>query len=226
LRIPKPSPEELLQKFEELDKSKARTAHHYRRTPQTVHRWLRELNAVPELPSDAADKIRYDAFVEKRERQLKDDEEPEVTAGVYEEKSLLPGVGFKPPKLLDEDCAAFDRLSPRQQKAVTLLGSSQPEHIALTNEELCEELKIAVVTLQTWKKNPIFQSALKEYSVPEFQSEALSSLQRRLLTLTRTQKDRPEDRRLLAQITGLVDGDGVTANVQVNLATDLGKRWQ
>jgi hypothetical protein len=182
---------------------------------------------VPELPSDAADKIRYDTFTEKREREAKADEEPEVVAGVYEEKALLPGVGFKPPKLLDnDDSAAFDRLSPRQQKAVTLLGSSQPEHIALTNEEICSELKIAAVTLQAWRKNPVFQSALKEYSVPEFQSEALSSLQRRLLTLTRTQKDRPEDRRLLAQITGLVDGDGVTANVQVNLATDLGKRWQ
>ena len=122
----------------------------------------------------------------------------------------------------DDDQSAFNQLSQTQKRAVAILA----DRPALTGKELAGEVGVSEQTVVAWKQSPVFQDALRELLVPAFRTDALLMVTADLKRVVQSGKARPEDRKLLAEISGLSSGDAV--NVQVNLARDgfFGARWR
>ena len=121
----------------------------------------------------------------------------------------------------DEVLTAFDQLSRKQQIAVSLMTGDAK----LTYTEIAERAGITVVTLETWRKDPLFQDAVKELVIPAFRVDALLILRRRLMELVEKGFEKPDDRKLLAQISGLVSGDGSTVNIGISVNTRSGRTF-
>jgi len=115
----------------------------------------------------------------------------------------------------EDDNSAFAALSTRKKMAVVKLASFDEADLKKTFKEHAEEIGITEKTLLEWRKEPLFQQAFEEISMPTGKNEALFLIQRELIQLLRSGKATKDDRRLIAEWAGLTNGT-VTA-VQVNI---------
>jgi transcriptional regulator with XRE-family HTH domain len=106
--------------------------------------------------------------------------------------------------LADADLTPFEQLTGGQQKAVLILASMSDPERNLTNEEIANKAGVTAETLSNWRTDPTFQQATLDLLLPAARFEASLMLHKYLFDLTKNGKARPEDRRLLAELAGIV----------------------
>ncbi len=190
----------------------ARIAHKWGRSAQAGRTWLSAYGlGTEELVQQALEerKIRRD--------QEAHDPEPEVVEGeLVDEGTELPALVASGPALApndeaeDEQRSAFERLSARQQKAALIISGFAAK---LTNAEVAKKADVHEETIAEWRRDSTFQEAVLDLQEPLFRFESTLLIRQKLVELVSTGKGRPEDRRLLAELAGLIGAQG---SIQVN----------
>ena len=215
-RNKKPTRDELLDAMElEGLTTPARLAHKWGRSAQAARGWLQGYAlSTDELVKKALEERRAareseaaELLREPVEGELVDEEThlpalPVVSSGLVQASAQAEPTQRQPEP---EDLSAFDRLSARQQKAALVISSFGTN---LTSVEVARRADVHADTVAEWRRDATFQEAVLDLQQPLFRFEASLLVRQKLLELVATGKARPEDRRLLAEMAGLVGGQG------------------
>lgn len=132
------------------------------------------------------------------------------------ENGSAPIVPFAKPEPDDDELTAFDRCSRRQQMLLLLVDFSTP--IKPTATAIASKYELEVETVSRWLRDPNFKQAWRELSDENFRFYMAEALRAWCATALADGKTRPEDRRLIAELSGLSKGNGTLINTGVIFA--------
>jgi hypothetical protein len=107
-----------------------------------------------------------------------------------------------------------------------LVASVESEDLSLTNEQLAELCSVNGTTIGAWKRDPVFMAAVMELFDPVSKPAAYLLVVKDLVTRVQSGRATSDDRRLLAEYSGVIKGEQSVVNVAVALDTDLGRRFK
>jgi transposase len=111
----------------------------------------------------------------------------------------------------DDDLTGWNNLYFNQQRYIIAAG----QYPTWTQKQLAEHVSVTEQTIIAWKCNPAFQDLLYDYITQQAKHHLAPKLLYRLHELQDTKRETQEDRKLIAQIAGLIND---SPNINVNVA--------